>query len=96
MLGALLLDTLMFALAVLGPGVLLLRALLRDADALVIWAGGATIGLFLVPLATYSLAVALSTHVSASLLALTGALISLPSGVIVWRHTRTPRHIAGS
>ena len=88
---ALAFDLLIFALAVLAPGVLVTRlALGKGADPIAIWAGGATLGLFLVPLLTYATAVACRTHVSALLVAAVGGALGLPPACVLWRRARAP------
>ena len=77
----------LFLLTVLAPGVALWHAASpADASALERWAGGATLGLFLVPLLSYSVAVLAATHISRGLIAAVGlTLLAGAAGGIALR-----------
>ncbi len=86
------LDLALFLLTVLAPGVALWHAASPPgASALERWAGGATVGLFLVPLLSYSASVLAATHISRGLIAAVGlTLLAGAAGVIALR-TRRPK-----
>lgn len=86
------LDLALFLLTVLAPGVALWHAASPpDTSALERWAGGATVGLFLVPLLSYSVAVLAATHISQGLIAAVGlTLLAGAAGVIALR-ARSPK-----
>ncbi len=87
MFDSFIIDALLFTVAVLLPGVaLLLAAGVRERLMLV--AGGATLGLFGVPLLTYVVAILLRTHVSAGLVLWVGGSIVVASSYTVWRRRR--------
>lgn len=87
MSGSLVLDVVLFVAAVLCPGVVLLHAA-GVRERLFLVAGGATLGLFGVPLLSYVLAVVLRTHVSATLVLVTGLGLAAVSGYAAWRRHR--------
>lgn len=73
--GWLIIDIVLFSLAIVLPGLALARVGLEDSDPLVVGAIGVTIGVFGMPLLGFVTAVALRTHISGGLLLAQAAVV---------------------
>ncbi len=77
MTGSLLLDILLFLYAVVAPGVALAWLALRDRDPVVLGSVGITVGVFLLALLHFVVAMVLRTHISVVLLLADATVILL-------------------
>ncbi len=88
MLGTIAIDTLLFLYATALPGIALAMAALPDRPPLELGAVGLTLGLFVVPLLHFVVAIGLGTHITPVLVAADATVLAI-AGLVGWKMRRT-------